>query len=140
MSHFYAPLPVETMNAFIDVEVGVAQNWLRWCADVFSENHVHRTPQLLRQRDEARELIAEKCAAWFSADNFAGLPPINRVSLDEEIYDQLVGVHAAAESLYFAAEEYDFPEGLGQGAPQSYWEALGAALELLSPESAEENS
>jgi len=135
-----APLPTETLNAFYDVEIGVAQNWLRWASDVFSENHVRRTPQLQRQRDEARELIAEKCAGWFSADHFVDLPPINRVSVDEEIYDQLVGVHAAAESLYFAAEEYDFPEGLGQGAPQSYWEALGAALELLSPESAEEIS
>ena len=131
---------IRSLDSFLGIEVATAQTWLRWASDTFSDTYIRRHSTLLRQRDEARELIAEKCAGWFSADSLLDLPPINRVSIDEEIYDQLVGVHAAAESLYFAAEEYDFPEGLGQGAPQSYWEALGAALELLSPESAEENS
>lgn len=35
----------------------------------------------------------------------------------------------AAKDLSDNAEEYDFPDGLGQGADQQYWEALDTALE-----------
>lgn len=38
-------------------------------------------------------------------------------------------VHLAAEKLYTEAEEYDLPDGLGQGAPQEYWDALAEAFE-----------
>lgn len=38
-------------------------------------------------------------------------------------------VEAAAHELHTQAEEYDFPDGLGQGASQDLWDALADALE-----------
>jgi len=39
------------------------------------------------------------------------------------------GVVAAARTLYEETEEYDFPDGMGKGALQEYWDALADALE-----------
>lgn len=38
-------------------------------------------------------------------------------------------VVAAARALYEETEEYDFPDGMGKGALQEYWDALADALE-----------
>lgn len=87
-------------------------------------------------REQARASIAALCNAWFSAENFVS-PARARawVMLDDDVYNQLVAVHAAAEALLFDAKEYDFPDGMGKGAPQDRWDALSRALDALSPES-----
>lgn len=38
-------------------------------------------------------------------------------------------VERAANALYAESEEHDFDDGLGQGAPQQYWDALADAFE-----------
>lgn len=64
-----APIDVRTLDAFYNVEAAVAQNWLSWCAHTFSEDYLQRVPVLLNQREQARELIAEKCAGWFEVQS-----------------------------------------------------------------------
>jgi hypothetical protein len=62
-------LPADTVSAFHDVEVDVAQNWLHWLHYNYSEALIHRTFALSRERDQARDLIAEKCAPWFEVQS-----------------------------------------------------------------------
>ena len=38
----------------------------------------------------------------------------------------------AARNLVFESEEYEFDDGLGRGAPQSYWDELDSALEEIT--------
>tara|TARA_R110002126_G_scaffold284477_1_gene434211 strand:- start:247 stop:609 length:363 start_codon:yes stop_codon:yes gene_type:complete len=47
-------------------------------------------------------------------------------------------VEVAAHELYTQAEEYDFPDGLGQGAAQELWDALATAFEPETEAIAEE--
>lgn len=46
-------------------------------------------------------------------------------------------VRRAAETLYQEAEEYDFDDGMGQGAPQDYWDALADAFDAMEEDKEE---
>lgn len=46
-------------------------------------------------------------------------------------------VHRAAETLYQEAEEYDFDDGMGQGALQDYWDALADAFDAMEEDKEE---
>ena len=51
-----------------------------------------------------------------------------RISALEAEVAALQNIKEAADILYSEAEEYDFPDGLGQGASQQYWDDLANAL------------
>lgn len=55
-----------------------------------------------------------------------GLTQLNHGQFLELEY--LRPIAEAAKALSDEAEEYDFPDGMGQGAPQQYWDALNSAL------------
>lgn len=71
--------------------------------------------------------------ALFIAEKTGESWPLN--SMAKEIgellaeYDALRRVATAADKLSFEAQEYDFDDGLGQGAPQSFWDDLSEALD-----------
>lgn len=46
--------------------------------------------------------------------------------------ENLLRVERAARQLYEETEEYDFPDGMGKGAIQQYWDELDTALEQAS--------
>jgi len=78
---------------------------------------------------EARAERAEQEAATLRAENDA-ITDRNQTQFLELEY--LRNVRAAAERLYGESEEYDFDDGLGRGAAQQYWDALGTALDTMT--------
>ena len=82
------------------------------------------------------------------ADNVAG-PEETICRLVQELKDrsdqlaaaqaenaELTRIAETAHKLWLEAEEYDFPDGLGQGAEQYLWDGLADALEPWSERAA----
>ena len=92
---------------------------LQEATDVAHEALSHPMPDTLQ---------AEK--AWKRFELALANPTrVEDVDIGEAELYRLNQIADAAEKLSFAAEEYDFDDGLGMGAPQEYWDALSQALE-----------
>lgn len=51
--------------------------------------------------------------------------------------ENLLRIEQAARRLYEETEEFDFPDGMGKGALQEYWDELDTALEQVFKKQAE---
>ena len=84
---------------------------------------MNEQPEALRLADELLALhgptdIDERAAA-----------ELRRLHAENEALKTVVN---AARNLVFESEEYEFDDGLGRGAPQSYWDELDSALEEIT--------
>lgn len=71
------------------------------------------------------------------ADHVAALRAENEAITDINVaqfleLEHLRRVFRASETLIAEAEEYDFDDSLGQGAPQQYWDALTTEIDTMS--------
>lgn len=110
--------------------------WIRYCSDGTYEGPI---------ANSAIDDVRKKSGVWtplytappsgvregmLRAEN-AAIAGLNHDQFLELEY--LRPIFSAAKRLYEEAEEYDFPDGMGQGAPQDYWDALADALEPETP-------
>lgn len=58
----------------------------------------------------------------------------------ERLRENFLRVIDCAKRLYEESEEYDFPEGMGKGALQQYWDDLDSALECLQDRTEKEDA
>lgn len=85
------------------------------------EDTLSEREDLLKRVTELEELY--KCRDG----EVAALASLNQGQFLELEY--LRPIFVAVEKILFMAEEYDFDDGLGRGAPQEYWDALENAFD-----------